>query len=129
MARRKTSPAFPSQNKIDLYEKLICSIPGIERKGVSMPYTSLNGNMFSFLDKLGICGIRLPEKEREDFIKKYKTGLFETFGAVLKEYVTVSENLLKNTKKLQPWFAISYAYVKLLKPKSTAKVKLIAKKK
>ena len=98
MARKKTSPAFHSQDKIDLYEKLICSIPGIEHKGVSMPYTSLNGNMFSFIDKHGSCGIRLPEKEREDFIKEYKTGLFETHGTFLKEYVTPNGRLLSVTQ-------------------------------
>ena len=66
-----------------------------------MPYTSFNGNMFSFLDKHGSCGIRLPEKEREDFLKKYKTKLFETHGTVLKEYVTVPDDLLQKTKELK----------------------------
>lgn len=128
MATNKTSPPFLSQDKINLYQKLISSIPGIERKGVSMPYTSLNGNMFSFLDKLGVCGIRLPEKEREDFIKKYKTSLFETHGTVLKEYVTVPDSLLKNTNELKSWFDLSYEYVKSLKPKSTVKSKAAKKK-
>lgn len=121
MATKKSSPVLPQQDKIDLYEKLIPGIRGIERKGATMPYTSLNGNMFSFLDKHGSCGMRLPEKEREDFLKKYKTSLFETHGTVLKEYVTVPENLLKNTKELKKWFAKSYTYVQTLKPKPTKK--------
>ena len=82
--------------------------------------------MFSFLDKKGVCGIRLPEKEREDFLKKYKTKLFETQGTILKEYVTVPDDLLKKTKELKKWFEISYAYVKTLKPKATKKKKQIA---
>ena len=121
MATKKSSPDFPPQDKIDLYEKLITGIPGIERKGASMPYTSINGNMFSFIDKYGSCGIQLPEKEREDFIKKYKTKLFETQGTTLKEYVTVPEILLKNTKDLKKWFILSYTYAKSLKPKPTKK--------
>jgi TfoX/Sxy family transcriptional regulator of competence genes len=108
-------------NKIDLYEKLVATIPALERKGATMPYTSVNGNMFSFLDKHGSCGIRLPEKEREDFLKKYKTKLFETNGTVLKEYVTVPDDLLSKTKELKKWFEISYVYVKTLKPKATKK--------
>ena len=121
MASKKTSPTFPSQDKIDLYEKLINSIPGIESKGASMPYTSVNGNMFSFLDKHGSCGIRLPENKREEFLKKYKTKLFETHGTVLKEYITVPDYLLSKTKELKKWFEISYACVKTLKPKATKK--------
>jgi hypothetical protein len=35
--------------KIALYEKLLVTIPGIERKGADNPYTSLYGNMFSLL--------------------------------------------------------------------------------
>lgn len=120
---KKATTNFPPQDKIDLYEKLVASIPGIERKGATMPYTSINGNMFSFIDKHGSCGIRLPEKEREDFLKKYKTKLFETHGTVLKEYVTVPDELLKKTKELPKWFAISFAYAKALKPKATKKKK------
>jgi hypothetical protein len=33
--------------KLKLYEKLAGSNPDIERKGATVPYTSLNGNMFS----------------------------------------------------------------------------------
>ena len=109
------------RDKIYLYEKLIGTIPDIERKGATMPYTSLNGNMFSFIDKHGSCAIRLPEKEREDFLKKYKTELFATHGAVVKEYVTVPDDILKKTKELMKWFEISYEYVRTLKPKTTKK--------
>lgn len=121
MITKKPQANFPPQDKIDLYEKLIATTPVLERKGATMPYTSLNGNMFSFIDKFGVCGIRLPEKEREDFLKKYKTKLFETHGTVLKEYVTVPDDLLKKTKELTKWFDISYAYAKTLKPKVTKK--------
>ena len=34
-----------------LYDKLIATIPEIERKGDANPYTSLNGNMFTLLHK------------------------------------------------------------------------------
>jgi hypothetical protein len=121
MTAKKPTANFPQQDKIDLYEKLIATIPSLERKGATMPYTSHNANMFSFLDKHGSCGIRLPEKERDDFMKKYKIGLFETHGIVMKEYVTVPDDLLKKTKELKKWFDIGYAYVKTLKHKATTK--------
>jgi hypothetical protein len=35
--------------------------------------------------------IRLPEDKRQEFLKKYKTTLFEAYGAVMKEYVTVPD--------------------------------------
>jgi hypothetical protein len=106
---------------IEFYDKLVDTIPGIERKGATMPYTSLNGNMFSFLDKSGACGIRLPEKEREAFLKKYNTTLFHTQGTILKEYVTVPGDLMKNTKELKKYFSRSYAYAKTLKMKTAKK--------
>ena len=39
----------------------------------------------------------------------------------MKEYVTVPDALLKNTKALEKYLAVSYAYVKALKAKPTTK--------
>ncbi len=39
----------------------------------------------------------------------------------MKEYVTLPDSLLKNTKVLQPYFQMSYEYIKTLKPKPTKK--------
>jgi TfoX/Sxy family transcriptional regulator of competence genes len=109
-----------SAEKEALYDKLIATIPDIERKGAANPYTSLNGNMFTLLHA-GSLAIRLPEGKREGFLKKYKTTLFEAYGAVMEEYVAVPDSLLKNTKELQKYLEASYAYVKTLKPKATKK--------
>src|SRR5580698_4489356 len=83
-----------------LYDALIATIPEIERKGDANPYTSLNGNMFTLLHQ-GRLAIRLPEDDREKFLKKYKTALFEAYGTVMQEYVAVPESLLTKTKELQ----------------------------
>ena len=88
-----------------------------------MPYTSLNGHMFSLLDKDGTFALRLPEDVLAEFLKKYKTKLHETYGTVLKEYAVVPEKLFKNTKELAPYFKQSVAYIKMLKPKATPKSK------
>jgi TfoX/Sxy family transcriptional regulator of competence genes len=39
----------------------------------------------------------------------------------MKEYVTVPDALLNSRKELQQYFALSYEYVKALKPKPTKK--------
>jgi hypothetical protein len=110
-----------SADKVDLYDKLIKTNPKIERKGAANPYTSLNGNMFTLLHQSETLAIRLPEDKRETFLKRYKTTLFKAYGAVMPEYVTVPDALLKKTKELQKYLDLSYEYVRTLKPKPTKK--------
>ncbi len=83
-------------DKAALYDRLIATIPAIERKGDKNPYTSLNGNMLTLLSNSETLAIRLTEADRKDFIKKYNTKLFEAYGAVMKEYVRVPDELLEN---------------------------------
>lgn len=109
------------KDKLDLYDKLIETIPDIERKGVTMPYTSLNGHMFTYLSKTGSLGIRLPKGEREDFLEKYNTTLYVSHGAIMKGYVTVPDILLKNTEELKKYLELSYEHIKTLKPKPSKK--------
>jgi len=121
MAVKKATAA--ATEKELLYDKLVATNPAIERKGDTNPYTSHNGNMFTILLKKETLGIRLAEKDKEAFIKKYKSKLVEAYGVVMKEYVEVPESLLQKTKELKPWFDLSYAYVKTLKAKATKKTK------
>ena len=103
-----------------LYDKLIATIPEIQRKGAANPYTCLNGNMFTLLHQSRLA-IRLPDGKREEFLKKYKTTLYEAYGTVMPEYVAVPDALLKNTKELRKYLELSYEYVKTLRPKPTKK--------
>ena len=120
MTPPKKSP-IPAE-KVALYEKAVATLPGVERKGADNAYTSLNGNMFSLLSAVTeSMALRLPNEEREAFLKKYKSKLFEAYGAVMKEYVTVPDALLKNTKELQKYMVLSYEYAKTLKPKASKK--------
>jgi TfoX/Sxy family transcriptional regulator of competence genes len=120
MTAHKKSPIPPE--KVALYEKAVATLPGVERKGADNPFTSLNGNMFSLLSaQTQTLALRLQKEEREAFLKKYKTKLFEAYGAVMKEYVAVPDALLKNTKELQKYMALSYEYAKTLKPKASKK--------
>lgn len=120
MTLSPSKKSIPLADKVALYDKLIATNPKIERKGAANPYTSLNGNMFTLLHS-GSLAIRLPEDKRGEFLKKYKTTLYEAYGTVMPEYVTVPDTLLTNTKELRKYLELSYEYVKTLKSKPTKK--------
>lgn len=117
MVRGKTSQVSPE--RLRLYDRLIATQPGVERKGATLPYTSVNGHMFSFLAEAGKLALRLPPGDRDTFILRYGTRLHEAHGTVMQEYVDVPEELLADTDTLGPYFRASYAYVAALKPKAT----------
>ncbi len=106
-----------SQDKLDVYKKIVDTNPKIELKGATVPYTSFNGHMFSYFEKDGTFGLRLPEKEREEFLKKYKTTLFVSYGRVKKEFVLVPEKVFFSMKEFKLWFDRSFEYVSSLKAK------------
>src|SRR6202167_415994 len=92
------------EEKIELYEKLLATIPEIERKGADNPYTAVNGNMFSLLlGPTGRMALRLSSDDREQLLKKFKAALFGAYGAVMKEYVAVPDALLRNTRELRKY--------------------------
>ena len=64
--------------------------------------------MFSHLSKTGTLALRLPKEEREAFLEKYDTSLYESYGAIMKEYVIVSAELLENTEALKPYLGMDY---------------------
>ena len=116
----KRAAGIPA-DRLELYERLVATQPSVERKGATMPYTSLNGHMFSFLTETGKLALRLPAEQREAFLKKYSTRLCEQHGSVLKEYVEVPDALLERTGELQKYFDLSRAHVATLKPKPTSR--------
>jgi len=109
------------EKSLELYENLVRLFSSVERKGKTMPYTSINGHMFSFIDKEGKMGLRLSELERNKFMQEFNSSLMEQHGRIMKEYIIVPDHLLKNTDKLKMYFDKSIKYVSSLKPKSTKK--------
>jgi hypothetical protein len=107
--------------RLQLYEALVATNPEVDRKGKTMPYTSKNGHMFSLFAKDGTLNLRLPKEKRESFLEEFSTELTVQYGAVMKEYVVVPDDLLEDTSALKKYFDISYAYVSSLKPKPTKK--------
>lgn len=118
----ESTPAAYAANLV-LYEKVLAAVLGVERKGDTVPYTSHNGHMFSYLSKAGVMALRLAEKDREIFVKKYATRLCTQYGVVQKEYVEVPDSLLRNPKDLAKFLKASFSYVSELKPKTSEKKK------
>ena len=106
-------------DRLKPYETLVAGNNDVERKGATMPYTSRNGHMFSFLDKTGTMALRLPDDDRRSFLEKYKTTIAEQHGRQMKEFVVVPDNLLANTHELRSWFDLSHDWFGTLKPKPT----------
>lgn len=111
------------QDKVALYDKLVATNPKVERKGATVPYTAVNGNMFSYLSKEGKLELRLPEGERDAFLKKYRAKLTEAYGKVQPEYVEVPDALLASTTEIRKYFDASYKYVSGLKRKPATRKK------
>jgi hypothetical protein len=124
----KTTAAAPA-DKVTLYERLVATNPDVKRKGAAMPYTSLNGNMFSLLNKDGVLLLRLSEEDRRKFVAKYKTKPVVMYGTVIAEYVAVPGELLAKTGQLKKYFDASYEYVLSLRAKPTTKPKKASKRK
>ena len=117
MAKSATSTI--SAERIALYDRVIATLPDVARKGATVPYTSLNGHMFSFLTPTGSLVMRLPAGQREAFLERYDTKLHEASGSVLKDWVVVPDALLADTAALAPHVRASYDYVAGQKPKPT----------
>lgn len=111
------------EQNLERYEALVATNPKVDRKGATMPYTSVNGHMFSLLTKDGALILRLSPADREAFLRKYKTPTVVLYGAVMKEYVEIPDVMLAKPASLKRFFDASFKYVSSLKPKATAKKK------
>lgn len=114
----KPAPGAPL-DRVEAYDRLVAAIPEVERKGATMPYTSVNGNMFSYLDASGSMALRLSAPDRSEFIERFSTTFHRAYGIVQKEYVTVPADLLDDPAQLLSWFRASHAYALTLKAKPT----------
>ena len=110
------------------YDKLVAKHPEVERKGKTTPYTSVNGNMFSFLDASGTVALRLPADAREKFFAKHPGAECTQHGRVMREYVSIPGAMLSKTATMKKLFDVSFEYASSLKPKATTRKKATEKK-
>jgi hypothetical protein len=106
-----------------IFDELVSKFPEINRKGKTMPYTSINGNMFSFVSKEGELGIRLSTTDKSCYMEKHGATPMIQHNRVMQEYISVPEKYLLDKEFLFELFGKSVANVKILKPKPTTKKK------
>ncbi len=115
--------AYPGPAEaLELYTALVNSSgTDCQVKGAKNPYTSRNGHMFSFLDAEGGLALRLSDELGDEFRTEYDTGPVISYGSVMRGYVAVPDDLLRDTASLEEWFAASYEWIGTLEPKPTKK--------
>ncbi|OIQ30842.1 MAG: hypothetical protein BM564_01115 [Bacteroidetes bacterium MedPE-SWsnd-G2] len=102
---------------LKFYDSLIALCPDITRKGKTMPYTSENGYMFTLLNKAGELGIRFDKNEQERLIQELNTDYFYSYGAKMKGYILIPQDLYQDKDLLVTLINKSKAYVMSLPPK------------
>lgn len=103
--------------QLAIYDQLVDLCPRFERKGKTMPYTSANGYMFSLLNKDAELGIRLSKESGERFKEEHNTTIFKSHGAVMKDYVLISNAMLDDLEALAVYLNEAYDHVMSLPPK------------
>lgn len=117
-------PTYPGPPEaLERYAAVVAANPEVQLKGAKNPYTSRNGHMFSFLGPDGTMALRLSPERYDDFLAAYDSGPVESYGAIMRGYVSVPAELLTNPDELQPWFDESHEWIGTLKPKPTTKAK------
>ena len=101
------------------FDVMIAGVQGVERKGVTMPYVAINGNMYAMINKAGVIGLRLSKDDMTAFFLSGATPFEGVPGYVNKDYAGVPRAMLGDAKALQTWFRLSHTHAIKLKPKPT----------
>lgn len=105
------------EERLQLFDAIVEKCPQFERKGKSMIYVSANGHMFGLLNKAGEIGFRYSKDIQEKYIKEFTTDYYKSYGAIMKGYVLIPENMLDDLDRLAELLNESYDYVMSLPPK------------
>lgn len=105
------------EEKLAQFDAIVDLVPDIERKGKTIPYTSVNGHMFSLLNKDGELGFRFSKEDGEKFKEKHQSTILKTHGAVMRVYILITEEILKDLDLAASFLKENYTYTKSLKLK------------
>ncbi|MGB0403724.1 MAG: hypothetical protein ACPGEG_06455 [Salibacteraceae bacterium] len=105
------------KKNLAIYDELVSKCPRFERKGKTVPYTSANTHMFSFLNKDGELGFRFSKEVQEKYIEEWNSDYMKSHGAFMKGYVLVPIEMQKDLDKLAVYLNESYDYVMSLPSK------------
>ncbi|MEM9311450.1 MAG: TfoX/Sxy family protein [Pseudomonadota bacterium] len=103
------------------YEEVVAGHPDLKVKGKANKYTSINGNMFSALQKDGVLTVRLSEAAKKAYNDEHGTGDVISYGSVMRGYVYVTPEIWEDDQALRHVFNQCVEYAKTLKPKPTKK--------
>ena len=106
---------------LDFYDKLVATNTKFKRLGKTMPYTSANTYVFSLLNKDGEIGIRLPKESQKEFKDKHNATEFRSYGAIMKNYVKIPEELYDDMDVLTKYLDERYEYFMSLPPQPRKK--------
>jgi len=111
----------PTEENLKQFQLAVSLVPNMELKGKNMWYTSMNGNMYTYMGQEGILGIRLGKDDYNAFRTKYDVGDLKSYGAVMREYVPIPQELFSDLDMLKYYMEKTHAYAKTLAPKPTKK--------
>lgn len=112
-------PDHTYNDALDQYRALVAGEMSETLKGKANPYTSMNGNMFSFLAKDGAICLRLSDADRQDFLDRFGGGPVMQYGAVMKGYVALTDKVMENAELRRVWAAKCMENARALPPKPT----------
>jgi len=105
------------KEKLKIYDALVTNCDRFERKGKTMPYTSANGYMFSLFNKANEIGIRFSNEVQKKYLEEFDTTLYTSYGATMKGYILIPENMWKDEETVVRLLNESFDYVMSLPPK------------
>ena len=105
------------EEQLKIYDAIVDKCPRFERKGKTVPCTTANGHMFSTLNKEAQLGIRFGMEVQEKYIEQYNTTLFKSYNAVMRGYILIKDDMLKDLDNVASLLNESYDYVMSLPPK------------
>jgi len=109
--------------KLEQFDRIVAQVPGLERKGKTMPYCSDNTYMFALFNKAGEVGFRLSKTDQLQFLEDFDSGPYLSYGATMKDYVRIPESMVQDEKSAAIYLEKAWKYVQGLPPKKDRKTK------
>jgi len=101
------------------YQDLVTRHFADKVKGKANRYTSINGNMYSFLDRDGTICLRLSEVGKKAFNEKHGTSDVIQYGSVMRGYVAPPDALYADKAAVTAVFQECLATARALPAKPT----------
>ena len=115
--------AISDQKVLAAFELMLGGVEGVERKGATLSYVSLNGNMYAMVSKREVIGILVEASDWKSFELAGGTPFEAVPGIPLKGFGAVPVSMFKDRLQLQSWFRRAHAAAEKLPPKPEIRLK------